>query len=678
MEVNPNHTASSSIWSTEKGNNEKMLKRFPFCDVIIFQMNELSYLRRHGIFGSWQQAECRGRRRKQQKSIKLKLERRSLGGNCNCKASVHHVQKKIHLPEIINPTMNKIKLETEQLPFQHPVTRIFYSRSHSPVYKALLQAGSRLRSLQQVHAHIIVSGLHTSRSLLTKLISLVCAAGSITYARRLFPTVPNPDSFLFDSLLKATSKFAFSIDAVLFYRHMLFSGVPQSNYTFTSVIKACADLSALRLGREIHSHVMVCGYGSDMYVQAALIALYAKASDMKVAKKVFDAMPQRTIIAWNSLISGYEQNGFPKESIGIFHLMLESGFQPDPTTIVSLLSSCSQLGALDFGCWLHDYANGNGFDLNVVLGTSLINMYTRCGNVSKAREVFDSMKERNVVTWTAMISGYGMHGNVLSACAHSGLIDDGRRVFSSMKEAYGLVPGVEHHVCMVDMFGRAGLLNDAYQFIKNFLPKEPGAAVWTSMLGACRMHKNFDLGVKVAEHVLAVEPENPGHYVMLSNIYALAGRMDRVEMVRNMMIRRRLKKQVGYSSIEINRKTYLFSMGDKSHPQTSTIYRYLDELMGRCSESGYVPAPESLMHDLEDEERDYALRYHSEKVALAFGLLETNQGETIRIVKNLRICEDCHSAIKHISIIADREIIVRDKFRFHHFKDGSCSCLDYW
>lgn len=613
------------------------------------------------------------------------------------------MQKKIHLSEIINPTMNKIKLETEQFAFQRPVTPIFDSRPHSPVYEALLQAGPRLKSLQQVHAHLIVSGLHRSRSLLTKLLSLVCAAGSITYARRLFPTVPNPDSFLFDSLLKATSKFGFSIDAVLFYRHMLFSGVPQSNYTFTSVIKACADLSALRLGREIHSHAMVCGYGSDMYVQAALIALYAKASDMKVAKKVFDVMPERTIIAWNSLISGYEQNGFPKESIGLFRLMLESGFQPDPTTIVSLLSSCSQLGALDFGCWLHDYANGNGFDLNVVLGTSLINMYTRCGNVSKAREVFDSMKERNVVTWTAMISGYGMHGYgeqamklfgemraygprpnnitfvaVLSACAHSGLIDDGRRVFSSMKEAYGLVPGEEHHVCMVDMFGRAGLLNDAYQFIKKFLPKEPGPAVWTSMLGACRMHKNFDLGVKVAEHVLAVEPENPGHYVMLSNIYALAGRMDRVEMVRNMMSRRRLKKQVGYSTIEINGKMYLFSMGDKSHPQTNTIYRYLDELMGRCSESGYVPAQESLMHDLEDEERDYALRYHSEKLALAFGLLETNQGETIRIVKNLRICEDCHSAIKHISIIADREIIVRDKFRFHHFKDGACSCFDYW
>ncbi|XP_004134955.1 pentatricopeptide repeat-containing protein At2g33760 isoform X1 [Cucumis sativus] len=599
--------------------------------------------------------------------------------------------------------MNKIKLQTQQLAFQHPVTRNFDTQSHSPVHEALLRSGPRLRNLQQVHAHIIVSGLHRSRSLLTKLISLVCTAGSITYARRLFPTVPNPDSFLFDSLLKVTSKFGFSIDTVLFYRRMLFSGAPQSNYTFTSVIKACADLSALRLGKEIHSHVMVCGYGSDMYVQAALIALYAKASDMKVAKKVFDAMPQRTIIAWNSLISGYDQNGLPQESIGLFHLMMESGFQPDSATIVSLLSSCSQLGALDFGCWLHDYADGNGFDLNVVLGTSLINMYTRCGNVSKAREVFDSMKERNVVTWTAMISGYGMHGYgrqamelftemraygprpnnitfvaVLSACAHSGLIDDGRRVFSSMKEAYGLVPGVEHNVCMVDMFGRAGLLNDAYQFIKKFIPKEPGPAVWTSMLGACRMHRNFDLGVKVAEHVLSVEPENPGHYVMLSNIYALAGRMDRVEMVRNMMTRRRLKKQVGYSTIEINRKTYLFSMGDKSHPQTNTIYRYLDELMCRCSESGYVPAPESLMHDLEEEERDYALRYHSEKLALAFGLLKTNQGETIRIVKNLRICEDCHSAIKHISIIADREIIVRDKFRFHHFKDGSCSCLDYW
>lgn len=484
---------------------------------------------------------------------------------------------------------------------------------------------------------------------------------------------------------------------------MILTNIAPSNYTFTSIIKSCADLSASNHGKIIHAHVFVNGYALDAYVQAALVAFYAKSGDLVNARKVFDKMGERSVVAWNAMISGYEQNGFAKEANALFNKMNEVGVLPDSTTFVSVLSACAQLGALSLGCWVHEYTDRNGLDLNVVLGTSLINMYARCGSVRRAREVFDSMNVRNVVAWTAMISGYGMNGYgrqaielfyemrrsgsspnsvtfvaVLSACAHAGLVNEGRQVFASMREEYHLVPGVEHHVCLVDMLGRAGLLDEAYKFIREEIPNEPAPAIWTAMLGACKMHKNFDLGAQVAKQLLAVEPENPGHYVMLSNIHALAGRMDQVEMVRNIMIRKCLKKQVGYSTIEVDHKTYLFSMGDKSHPETHEIYQSLDELMWRCREAGYVMVPESVMHEVEEEEREYALRYHSEKLAIAFGLLKTSHGTAIRIVKNLRMCEDCHLAIKYISVVADREIIVRDKLRFHHFKDGSCSCLDYW
>lgn len=469
------------------------------------------------------------------------------------------------------------------------------------------------------------------------------------------------------------------------------------------MIKACADLSALSFGRVVHSHVFVSGHGLDSFVQAALVTFYAKSGDLVVARKVFDKMTERTVVAWNSIISGYEQNGFANEAIGLFHRMRKLGVEFDPATFVSLLSACSQVGALELGCWVHEYIVANEFKVNVVLGTSLINMYARCGNVSKAREVFESMNDRNVVAWTAMVMGYGMHGHgrqaielfqrmrthgpapnyvtfiaVLSACAHAGLVHEGRQAFASMRKDYGIVAGMEHHVCMVDMLGRAGFLSQAFEYIKEQLTANPPPAVWTAMLGACKMHRNLDLGVQVAEQLLASEPENPGHYVLLSNIYALAGRMDRVEMIRNIMIRRGLKKQVGYSTIEIDQMTYLFVLGDKSHLETTEIYRYLDKLMLRCREAGYVPAPEFVMHELEEEEREYALSYHSEKLAIAFGLLKTGHGMGIRIVKNLRMCEDCHAAIKFISAVTNREIIVRDKLRFHHFKDGSCSCLDYW
>lgn len=485
---------------------------------------------------------------------------------------------------------------------------------------------------------------------------------------------------------------------------MMLSNVKPSNYSFTSVIKSCADLVALRLGTAVHAHALASGFGSDGYVQAALVALYSKCGDLRVARDVFEKMPERSVVAWNTMISGYEQHGFANEAIEVFYEMRDNGPEPDSATFVGLLGACAQIGALSFGSWVHEYVKRKGLLVNVLVGTCLINMYARCGNVSKAREVFDSMSEKNVIAWTAMISSYGTNGHaiqaielfdlmkiqgprpnrvtfvaILTACAHSGLVDIGRLVYSSMINDFGLDPGVEHYVCMVDMFGRAGLLNEAYKFVKEEIPKEePPPAVWTAMLGACKMHKDFDLGVEVAEHLLDTDADNPGHYVMLSNIYALAGRRDRVEMVRNLMTRRKLKKQVGYSTIEIDQKTFLFSIGDKSHPETHEIYRYLDELMLKCVEVGYMPLVDSFMHELEGEDREYALRFHSEKLALSFGLMKMGDDKPIRIVKNLRICEDCHLVIKFVSVVANREIIVRDKLRFHHFKDGSCSCLDFW
>lgn len=485
---------------------------------------------------------------------------------------------------------------------------------------------------------------------------------------------------------------------------LLASSTAYSSHAFTAVIKACAELPSLKLGRVVHCHVLVCGFGWNKFVQAALVSFYAKCVDLGVAREVFDRMLERTVVAWNSMISGYEQNGFAEEAVKLFYEMHDLGVEFDSTTLVSVLSACAQLGAFGLGCWIHEYIVLNGLGVNVVLGTTLINMYARCGNVKKARGVFDLMDEQNVVAWTAMISGYGMHGYgrealelfhlmknhgpppndvtfvaVLSACAHAGLVKEGQLAFASMKQDYGLVPAMEHHVCMVDMLGRAGLLDEAFQHIKDqSCSLKPAPAVWTAMLGACKMHKNLDLGVVVAEHLLDTQPEHPGHYVLLSNIYAMAGRMDRVEMVRDMMIQKGLKKQVGYTTIEVDHKTYLFSMGDRTHPEATVIYRYLDDLMERSRVVGYVPASESVMHELEEEETEYALRYHSEKLAIAYGLLKIKQGSIIRIVKNLRMCEDCHTAIKFISIVSNRQIIVRDKLRFHHFKDGICSCSDYW
>ncbi|XP_071692874.1 pentatricopeptide repeat-containing protein At2g33760 [Rutidosis leptorrhynchoides] len=574
---------------------------------------------------------------------------------------------------------------------------------HRSLYQYLIRAGHRIKPLQQTHAQIIISGKTTSLPLLTKLITSACAADAIVYTRRLLFSISNPDSFLFSSLIKTSTKHNHPVDSLVFYQYMLVCNVEPSSHAFTAVIKACGNISAKRIGKIVHCHVLVNGYGSDRFVQAALVSFYAKCNELKVAREVFDEMPQRSLVAWNSMIAGYEQNGLADDAIRLFCMMREDGFQFDSVTLVSVLSACSQVGALGLGCWIHNYINCNKLLVDPTIATSLISMYGRCGDVTKARQVFDSLSRKNVITWTAMISSYGMHGYgnkameifrlmklhgptpnsvtfiaILSACAHSGLVSEGRLVYTSMIKDYGIIPKMEHHVCMVDMFGRGGLLNEAYQHIQDMKLVKPGSAVWTAMLGACKMHKNVDLGVIAANNLLAIEPQHPGHYVLLSNIYAMAGKMDQVEMVRDVMIQKGLKKPVGYATIEVDQKTYLFSMGDKSHPESTTIYRFLDDLMKKCRAIGYTPASESVMHELEEEERVHALRYHSEKLALAFGLMKTEQNSIIRIVKNLRVCEDCHVAFKFISLVTKRKIIVRDKLRFHHFDDGACSCLDYW
>jgi hypothetical protein len=230
---------------------------------------------------------------------------------------------------------------------------------------------------------------------------------------------------------------------------------------------------------------------------------------------------------------------------------------------------------------------------------------------------------------------------------------------------------------MVDILGRAGYLEEAHDFI-NSMPIQPDATVWGSLLGACRNYMNIRLGELVAKHLLQSCSENAAHYVLMSNIYAAAGRWDDVAKVRKMMKDRGVEKNPGCSWIEINNKLYAFLAEDRAHPQMHKIYAKLDELFGQMKEAGYVPDTNFVLRNVEEEQKEYFLCYHSEKLAIAFGLINTSDRTPIRIAKNLRVCGDCHSAIKFISNIVERNIVVRDANRFHHFKDGLCSCGDFW
>ncbi|XP_019053823.1 PREDICTED: putative pentatricopeptide repeat-containing protein At3g49142 [Nelumbo nucifera] len=457
---------------------------------------------------------------------------------------------------------------------------------------------------------------------------------------------------------------------------------------------------ALEVCKEIELHRLK----PDAGTMASLLPAVTHTSSANVlfVEGMFRKMPIKGLVAWNVMIAVYVNNSMPAEAVELFSQMERSGMEPDAVTIASVLPACGDLSALGQGRRIHDYVVRKRLTPNLFLENALVDMYAKCGCLQDAREVFDGMQGRDVVSWTSMISAYGMHGqgrdavalftkmqhsgltpdhiafvSVLSACSHTGLLDEGRYYFRLMTEEYMLVPRIEHFSCMVDLLGRAGHVDEAYDFIKQ-MPMEPNERVWGALLSACRVYSNMTLGLIAADKLFELVPEQAGYYVLLSNIYAKAGRWNDVTTVRSMMKSRGIKKLPGCSNVELSDRVHTFLAGDNSHPQSKEIYAELDVLLGKMKEAGYVPETDSALHDVEEEDKEGHLVVHSEKLAIAFAIINTGPGTPIRITKNLRVCGDCHVAAKLISKIAERDIIVRDTNRFHHFRNGVCSCGDYW
>jgi pentatricopeptide repeat protein len=368
-----------------------------------------------------------------------------------------------------------------------------------------------------------------------------------------------------------------------------------------------------------------------------------------------------------------------------------------------MLSASSSVTSLNHGKQIHASAIRSGEALSPSVGNALTTMYAKAGSINGARKVFNLLRQnRDTVSWTSMIMALAQHGlgeeaielfeqmlalgikpdhityvGVLSACTHGGLVEQGRSYFDLMKNVHKIDPTLSHYACMVDLFGRAGLLQEAYKFVEN-MPMEPDVIAWGSLLSSCKVYKNVDLAQVAAERLLLIEPNNSGAYSALANVYSSCGKWDDAAKIRKLMKARGVKKEQGLSWVQIQNKTHVFGVEDGLHPQKDEIYKMMDKIWKEIKKMGFAPDTESVLHDLEVEVKDQILRYHSEKLAIAFGIISTPENTTLRIMKNLRVCNDCHNAIKFISKLVDREIIVRDATRFHHFKDGSCSCKDYW
>ncbi|XP_057872604.1 pentatricopeptide repeat-containing protein At4g02750 [Cryptomeria japonica] len=551
-------------------------------------------------------------------------------------------------------------------------------------------------------------------------------------ARQLFNEMPERDVVSWAAIIAGCAQNNKAEEAMSFFSQMHRMGVKPNQFSFASVLYACASLAALEQGKQIQAHSIKTGFQLDIIVGNNLITMYAKcrsiegtsqifnkintnamalrsamitrhAKNCRVdeARKVFEKMPEKKLISWTAMIAGYAQTGDGEEALKLFCNMLWQGMKPNQSTFTVVLSACANLAALGQGKQIQSQVIRTGFENDVFVGNSLITMYAKCGTTD-ACQVFEEMPEKDLVSWNAMIAGYAQHGlgkealqlfekmkkshtrpddvtfvGVLSACSHAGLVEEGWQNFDSMSRDYCIIPGPHHYACMVDLLGRSGLLHEAEDFINN-MPTEPDAAVWGSLLAACRIHSNVELGKKAAEHIYELEPQNTGIYMLLSNIYAAAGRWDDMSTVRTMMKDRGLKKEPACSWVEVNNNVHTFVTGDRTHPQATKIYATLDWLALQMKDLGYVPDKNFVLHDVEEELKETMLLHHSEKLAIAFGLINITSGIPIRIMKNLRVCGDCHTATKFISKIVKQELIIRDANRFHHFNNGYCSCGDYW
>ncbi|XP_062010417.1 pentatricopeptide repeat-containing protein At3g26782, mitochondrial isoform X3 [Rosa rugosa] len=565
-----------------------------------------------------------------------------------------------------------------------------------------------LYSGRQAHQQALVFGFESDLFISSALIDMYCRCGLLRDAWKLFDEIPRRNVVSWTSMITGCLLNDHTHQALLLFKELLvdeFDNVDVSldPVVLVSVLSACSRVSSKGLTQCVHGLVMTRGFDEDLGVGNTLMDAYAKCGELGLSRKVFDGMAQRDLVSWNSMIAIYAQSGLSNEALHVFYGMVKEGdFLYNAVTLSAVLLACAHAGALLVGQCIHDQVVKMGLEENVIVSTSIIDMYCKCGRVDMARKAFDCMKEKNVKTWTAMVAGYGMHGrakealevfykmishgikpnyitfvSLLNACSHAGLLAEGWYWFNTMNHEFGVKPGIEHYGCMVDLLGRAGDLTKAYDLIKG-MTMRPDSVVWGSFLGACRIHKNVKLAEISARKLFELDPNNCGYYILLSNIYADAGRWEDVEKMRLLMKNRGLAKPPGFSVVELKGMVHLFLVGDREHPQHKKIYEYLEKLTIKLQEAGYAPDMASVLHDVDEEEKEMTLRVHSEKLAVAFGIMNSVPGTTIQIIKNLRVCADCHTVIKLISKVVNRKIVVRDSKRFHHFRDGLCSCGDFW
>ncbi|KAM5567314.1 pentatricopeptide repeat-containing protein [Rosa sericea] len=443
----------------------------------------------------------------------------------------------------------------------------------------LLTACTKLRALHQgkwVHGYLIKNGIEVNSVLVTSLLDMYVKCGDLRDARSIFDEHSIIDLVSWTAMIVGYTQSGCPLEALKLFTDKRWVGLLPNSITTASVLSSCAQSGHLNMGRSVHGLGIKLGLENST-VRNALVDMYAKCHMISDARYIFDTTLDKNVITWSSIICGYSQNGSAYEALQLFHQMRSESFSPDAFTLVSVLSACASLGFLQVGSSLHAYSIKDGIlTSNLYAGTALLNLYAKCGDAESARLVFDGMKEKNTITWSAMIGGYGIQGDsrgsvelfsdmlkkrlepnevifttLLSACSHTGMVAEGLKYFNSLCQDYNFVPSMKHYACMVDLLARAGKLEEALEFIEK-MPVRPDVNLFGAFLHGCGLYSRFDLGEVAIRRLLELHPYEACYYVLMCNLYASDGRWSQVNQVRELMKQRGLSKSQAYSQVQMD------------------------------------------------------------------------------------------------------------------------------
>ncbi|KAL7196300.1 hypothetical protein ACSBR1_036328 [Camellia fascicularis] len=554
-----------------------------------------------------------------------------------------------------------------------------------------------------VHALVITVGVHDNLIVGNALVTMYGKCSMMCEAKQVFQKMSKQDLVTWNALIGGYAENEEPGEAVKFFKLMRGGCIPVNYITIVNVLGAFSAPAALMIhGMPLHANIVLTGFESDDYVKNSLITMYAKCGDLNSSNYIFSRLLDKNPVTWNAMVAANAHHGDGENALKLFIEMQRAGVDLDQFSFSAALAASANLAILDEGQQLHGLATKLGFDSYLYVTNATMDMYGKCGEMDDALKMLPEPNMRSRLSWNILISAFARHGSfhkaketfhdmlrlgskpdhvtfvsLLSACSHGGLVDEGLSYFALMTKEFGVPVGIEHCVCIIDLLGRSGRLSEAENFITE-MPMPPNDFVWRSLLAACRIHGNSVLGRKATEHLLHSNPSDDSAYVLYSNVCANSGKWDHVENVRGQMQSYHIKKQPACSWIKLKNEVSSFGIGDQSHPQTRQIHVKLGELRKMITEAGYVPDTTFALHDTDEEQKEHNLWNHSERLALAYGLINVPEDSRLRIFKNLRVCGDCHSVFKFVSKIIQRQIVLRDPYRFHHFNGGKCSCGDYW